>query len=146
MEGDTTQLPWEALRHTEGDIPWSALYEFAAAVVTNTSLTDDLVELYEQGLQAGYDHEHYEDFYVSAIFAMAAPQLNDQRRCKIGVFLLEKLVEAGREDDDISMEVLTAACGSLGPDLGDWARRDRLVRNSRHRLSGIGRSRGALRK
>jgi uncharacterized protein YchJ len=115
MEGETRQLPWEALQHTEGDIPWPALYEFAAAVVTDKSLTDGLVELYEQALQAGYDHEHYEDYYVPAIFALAAPQLSDQRRREIGVFLVEKLAEAGQEDSDISMEVLMAACGSLGP-------------------------------
>lgn len=108
------QLPWEALKHTEGDIPWSALYKFAAAVVTDRSLIDGLVELYEQALEAGYDHEHYEEYYVPAIFALAAPQLSDERRLEIGVFLVEKLAEAGREDADISIEVLTAACGSMG--------------------------------
>jgi hypothetical protein len=115
MEGERSQLPWEALQHTEGDIPWPALYEFAAAVVTDKSLTDGLIELYEQALEAGYDHEHYEEYYVPAIFALAAPQLSDQRRREIGVFLVDKLAEAGREDADISMEVLTAGCGSMGP-------------------------------
>ena len=114
MEGETSQLPWEALKHTEGDIPWSALYEFAAAVVTDNSLIGDLVELYEQAWESGHDHEHYEEYYVPAIFALAAPQLSNDRRREIGVFLVKKLAEAGYDDADISMEVLTAACGSMG--------------------------------
>jgi hypothetical protein len=115
MEGETSQLPWEALKQAAGDIPWPALHEFAAAVVTDKWLTDALIELYERAWEAGYDHEHYEEFYVPAIFALAAPRLSDQKRREIGVFLVEKLAEAGREDADISMEVLAAACGSMGP-------------------------------
>jgi len=114
MEDKTAQLPWAALRQTEGVIPWSALYEFAAAVVNDTSVTDALIELYEQALETGGDYEHYEEFYIPAIFALAAPQLSDQRRCEIGVFLVEELSNAGWEDDDLLMEVLTAACGSMG--------------------------------
>ncbi len=115
MEDKLTQLPWEALKHTEGDIPWSALYKFAAEVVVDPSVVDALIELYEQALESGYDNEHYEEFYVPAIFALAAPQLSDERRSEIGDFLVEKLADAGREDADISMEVLMAACGSMGP-------------------------------
>lgn len=115
MEDKTAQLPWEALKHTEGDIPWSALYKFAAEVVVDPSVVDALIELYEQALESGYDNEHYEEFYVPAIFALAAPQLSDERRSEIGAFLVEKLAEAGWEDADISMEVLMAACGSMGP-------------------------------
>jgi len=114
MEGETNQLPWDALKHTDGDIPWPALYKFAAAVVTDSSVIKGLVELYEQAWEFGYDHEHYAQYYVPAIFALAAPQLSDERRREIGVFLVEKLAEAGYEDADISMEVLTAACGSMG--------------------------------
>ncbi len=115
MEDKTAQLPWAALRQTEGDIPWSALYKFAAAVVNNQSITDALIELYEQALESGYDNEHYEEFYIPAIFALAAPQLSDEVRSEIGAFLVEKLAEAGYEDDDLLMEVLAAACGSMGP-------------------------------
>ncbi len=115
MEDKLTQLPWEALKHTEGDIPWSALYKFAAAVAVDPLVVDALIELYEQALESGYDHEHYEEFYVPAIFALAAPQLSDERRSEIGAFLVEKLAEAGWENANILMEVLTAACGSMGP-------------------------------
>jgi hypothetical protein len=115
MEDKTAQLPWAALRQTEGVIPWSALYEFAAAVVNNQSITDALIELYEQALESGCDYEHYEEFYVPAIFALAAPQLSDWSRCEIGAFLLKELSDVGQEDDDLLMEVLTAACGSMGP-------------------------------
>ncbi len=115
MEDKTAQLPWEALKRTEGDIPWSALYKFAAEVVVDPSVVDALIELYEQTLESGYDHEHYEEFYVPAIFALSAPQLSDERRSEIGTFLVEKLAEAGYEDDDLLMEVLATACGSMGP-------------------------------
>jgi hypothetical protein len=115
MEDKTTQLPWEALKQTEGDIPWSALYEFAAAVVSDQFKVDALIELYGQALESGCDHEHYEEFYIPAIFALAAPQLSEKKRCEIGAFLVEELSDAGQEDDDLLMEVLTAACGSMGP-------------------------------
>ncbi len=115
MEDKTAQLPWEALKHREGDIPWSALYKFAAAVTVDPPVVDELIELYEQTLESGYDNEHYEEFYVPVIFALAAPQLSDERRSEIGAFLVEKLAEAGYEDDDLLMEVLAAACGSMGP-------------------------------
>ncbi len=115
MEDKTAQLPWEALKHIEGDIPWSVLYKFAAEVVVDPSVVDALIELYEQTLESGYDYEHYEEYYVPAIFALAAPQLSDERRSEIGAFLVEKLAEAGYEDDDLLMEVLATACGSMGP-------------------------------
>jgi hypothetical protein len=115
MEDKTTRLPWSALKQTEGDIPWPALYEFAAAVVNDAAVTESLVELYEAALESSLDKEHYEQFYVAAVLALAAPQLSDQRRREIGACLLEKLSEAGQEDDDVLMEVLTAACGSMGP-------------------------------
>lgn len=115
MEDKTAQLPWEALKHTEGDIPWSTLYKFAAEVVVEPSVVDALIELYEQALESEYEHEHYEEFYVPAIFALAAPQLSDERRSEIGEVLVEKLADAGHEDDDLLMEVLAAACGSMGP-------------------------------
>jgi len=83
--------------------------------ITKTSVVDALIELYDQILESGFDDEHYEEFYVPAIFALAAPQLSDERRSEIGAFLVEKLAEAGYEDADILMEVLAAACGSMGP-------------------------------
>lgn len=115
MGDKTTQLPWEALEHTEGVIPWPELSEFAAAVVRDRSLTDELVELYEQAYESECDHERYEEYYVPAIFALAAPQLSDERRREIGAYLIEKLAESGYDDAEISMEVLAAACGSMGP-------------------------------
>jgi len=56
MEDKAVQLPWEALKHTEGDIPWPALYKFAAAVTVDPPVVDELLELY-----AGEDSREYED-------------------------------------------------------------------------------------
>lgn len=113
MDGKS-KLPWEALKEIGGDIPWEALSKFAAAVVVDPLVVNGLIDLYERGVDADYDLEHYEEFYVPAIFALAAPQLGAERRCEIGRFLLEELAEAGYEDDDLLMEVLVAACGSMG--------------------------------
>ncbi len=114
---DKSTLPWEALRQTGGDIPWPALYELAAAVVVDPLVVDRLIDLYEQGVDSDYGLEHYEEFYVPAIFALAAPQLSRERRREIGRFLLEKLAEAGYEDDDLLMEVLATACGTMGAEI-----------------------------
>ena len=114
MDGKPT-LPWESLRQVGGDIPWPALYESAAAVVTDPSVIDELIELYESAWDSDYEIEHYEDLYVPAIFALAAAQLRDESRIRVGRFLVEKLTEAGYEDADLSMEVLAAACGYMGP-------------------------------
>ena len=53
--------------------------------------------------------------YVPAIFALAAPKLDEDRRRTIGEFLVKKLAEAGRKDDDLTMEVLVDASGYMGP-------------------------------
>ena len=83
MEDKATQLPWEALKHTEGSIPWSALFEFAAAV-RDKSLTDSLLGLYDQAYESDFDHPHYEEYYVPAIFALAAPQLRTRKEMNSG--------------------------------------------------------------
>lgn len=114
-EDKSTQLPWEALEHTKGDIPWSALEQFANAVGSVPSVTDMLIDMYEESFDLGPDHFGYVDLYVPAIFALASANLNDRQRHKISRFLLDELVEAGRNDDDLLLEVLTAACGSMGP-------------------------------
>jgi uncharacterized protein YchJ len=116
MDGKSTS-PWEALEQTGGDIPWPALYELAAAVVVDPLVVDRLIDLYEQGVDSDYGIEHYEEFYVPAIFALAAPQLGRERRREIGRFLLDKLAEAGDEDDDLLIEVLAAASGSMGEEI-----------------------------
>lgn len=115
QEDKSTQLPWEALEHTEGDIPWSALEQFANAVGSVPSVTDMLIDMYEESFDLGPDHFGYVDLYVPAIFALASGNLNDRQRRRISRFLLDELTEAGRNDDDLSLEVLTAACGSMGP-------------------------------
>jgi uncharacterized protein YchJ len=116
MDGRST-LPWEALKQTGGDIPWPALYELAAAVVVDPFVVDELIDLYEQGVGWDYGLEHYQEFYVPAIFALAAPQLSGEGRREIGRFFLEKLADAGYEDEDLLMEVLAAACGSMGAEI-----------------------------
>ena len=61
------------------------------------------------------DYQGYEDLYIPAIFAKATPRFSNEFILQISPFLLEKLSEAGYDDEDIRLEVLSAACGSMGP-------------------------------
>ena len=115
MDDRFSQLPWAELWHTQGEIPWSALEAFADAVATEPDLPEELFKTYEQARETSRDKTCYADLYVPAIFALAAPKLDGDRRRKIGEFLVKKLAEAGRDDDDLMMEVLAAASGSMGP-------------------------------
>jgi hypothetical protein len=109
-----SQLPWEDLRRTEGDLPWPALETFADAVVADPTLAQELFAEYDRTWQA-VDVPTYVDFYVPGIFALAAPKLDDKQRRAIGSFLVDKLIEADREEADLIAEALLAAVGSLGP-------------------------------
>jgi hypothetical protein len=113
--GLAASLPWDALKHTEGDIPWDALNQFADALVAHPPLWEQLREVYDQFMQAPYEAASYECYYVPAIFALAAPRLDAATRGAIGRFLVDELVTAADEDDDGLIEVLEAAAGSMGP-------------------------------
>lgn len=115
MDESEIQLPWDKLRGREGSIPWATLEQFSDALVREPSLWQQLADLYEQVSQSRDKYFGYANLYIPAIFTMAAPRLNRESLCRIGTFLVEKLCEAGRADDDILLEVLSAASGSLGP-------------------------------
>ena len=108
-------LPWQALAATEGDIPWEAIFAFSDALEADPGLWRQLAKRYDAVTLFRTDYRGFEDLYIPAIFAQAAPQLDQETRLEISPFLLEKLSEAGYEDSDIRLEVLSAACGSLGP-------------------------------
>ncbi len=115
MGVESIQLPWDQLEHAESGIPWPALHTFADAVATDPGVVPKLFELYDRAYREAAERPTYVDFYVAAIFALAAPRLDDERRHEIGTFLVERLVQAGRDDADVSMEVLEAAAGTMGP-------------------------------
>jgi hypothetical protein len=108
-------LPWDALKHTEGDIPWPALEQFAEALAANPSLWQDLRKLYDDYFNTEEPQPSYECLYVPAILALAAPRLGDDARREIAEFLVEELVAAGEEDDEVMMEVMETATGTMGP-------------------------------
>jgi len=113
----TTELPWDALKAVEDKIPWAALEQFADALVADSSLLRPLEDLYSEAWEAEGETERYEDLYVPAIFALAAPRLSDGVRREVAVFLIDQLIEAGHEGDEGGLDVLTAAVGSLGPEV-----------------------------
>jgi hypothetical protein len=111
----STSLPWDALRHTQGDIPWPALEQFAEAVAVDGDVLEELLDLYDEFMETAYERQSYECLYVPAILAMAAPRLSDAGRDRAARFLLCSLMTAGAEDDELMEEVLPAAIGALGP-------------------------------
>jgi len=117
MDASTeASLPWEALTHIEGDIPWTALGQFAEAVAADWDSLEELLDLYDEFMETAYQQQSYECLYVPAILAMAAPSLSDAGRDRAARFLLRSLMTAGAEDDDLMEEVLPAAIGVLGPE------------------------------
>ena len=115
MNDESSQLPWDQLQHSADRIPWPALHAFADAVVTDSGVMKKLFEVYDQAYREAEQQATYGDFYVAAIFALAAPRLDEQRRREIGAFLVERLVQAGRDGANVSLEVLQAAAGTMGP-------------------------------
>lgn len=115
MNNELSSLPWDQLHRTEGGIPWPALRAFADALTADRELTDRLLEIYDHAYETASAETGYADFYVAAIFALAAPQLDDERRREIGSLLIDRLVRAGRDNADVSMEVLKDAVGTMGP-------------------------------
>ena len=89
MAGETdSSLPWEALKHTEGEIPWGTLETFANALAADESVFDRLTALYDAFMTAPHDDPTYEGLYVPAIFAMAAPRLTGALREKAAEFFV----------------------------------------------------------
>ncbi len=114
MTDKSLQLSWEDLRRVEGDLPWTALEIFADAVAADATLARELFAEYDKAWQA-VDVPTYVDLYVPAIFALAAPKLDDQQRRAIGSLLVDRLLKANTEGADMNEQTLLAACGSMGP-------------------------------
>jgi hypothetical protein len=115
MNGESSQLPWDQLQDAAGGVPWPALRTFADALATDGQLAAKLFEVYDRGYEEVRDRLTCADLYVTGIFALAAPLLDQERRREIGAFLVAKLVQAGRDDADVSLEVVEAAAGTMGP-------------------------------
>jgi len=114
MDDKKIQILWRQLHHTEGPIPWPVLDEFADALVKEPSIWQDLARRYNKLALCSIDYFGYEQLYIPAIFAKSAPKLEKETILEMAPFLVEKLCEAGFDDDDIQLEVFSAACGSMG--------------------------------
>jgi len=117
MDTKKPQLPWDDLQHTEGDIPWPALRRFAEAAATDPAVTHRLFEVYDRAYEIVPEQVCYADLYVPAVFALAAPKLDDEQRREIADFLVDRLVEAGEDEEELTAEALATAVGTLGPDV-----------------------------
>jgi hypothetical protein len=115
VNDESVPVLWDAIRRTDGDIPWSALEAFAEALVARPDLIGDLFHAYDDAREAVQDRACYVHLYVPAILALAAPGLDERCRQEIGESLIARLVAAGEQDDHLIMEILVAACGAMGP-------------------------------
>ncbi len=114
MDDKKIKSLWFQLQHTEDPIPWPVLDEFAEALAEDPAIWKSLAKRYDELALSGEDYFGYEQLYIPAILAKAAPKLNKETILEISPFLVEKLCEAGFDDDDIQLEVFSAACGSMG--------------------------------
>ena len=115
MDPEITPPPWAELERTTRDIPWPALRAFADAVVTDPEVARRLFDAYDHAYENAFDQTTYTDLYVPAIFALAAPKLDDEKRWEIGSWLIGKMGRAARDDADLTLEALEAAAGTMGP-------------------------------
>ena len=116
MQADSHHtLPWQALLHTAGGIPWPALEQFAKTLVADPSVFRNLHELYHDFMSRPYRRSGYECLYVPAILALAAPRLGPYARRNIGEFLVEALLAAAGRDDQLMIDALRDACRAIPP-------------------------------
>ena len=109
-------LPWGALKHTQGDIPWPAIRQFAESLSADSTLLEPLLGMLDEALEDPYGRGSFECLYIPAIIALAAPNLGEQARKEAAEFLTEAVIDTGEDEDGVLEETLLAACGALGPE------------------------------
>jgi len=107
-------LPWGALKHTQGGIPWPAIRQFSESLSADSTLLEPLLEMLDEALEDPYVRGSFECLYIPAIIALAAPNLGEQARKEAVEFLAEAVVDTGEDEDGVLEETLLAACGALG--------------------------------
>ena len=115
MNDESMQVLWEVLQRTESDIPWSEMEALGDALAARPDLIDRFLTAYDEARETVLEKTCYVHLYVPAVFALAAPKLDERRRLEIGEALIARLIEAGEQDDHLMMEVLVGACGAMGP-------------------------------
>jgi len=114
---ESPALPWEALTHTEGDIPWPALEASADALAAEPMLLDRLTDRYDEFMTDPDARNSYECLYIPAILAMAAPRMDGPTRRRAADWLVEAAMDAEANGDDLQLDLLDAACGAVGPEV-----------------------------
>lgn len=112
---ESPKIPWEALLHTEGNIPWPALEASADALAADPMLLDRLTDRYDEFMTDPGARNSYECLYIPAILAMAAPRMDDATRRRAADWLVEALLDAEDDLDEYQLAVIEAACGAVGP-------------------------------
>ncbi len=107
-------IDWEALNHTEGEIPWPAIDAAIAAIVADPELWEALADVYTNS-RLLEDPIGYVELYAPLILGEAASRLAPgEPREKILEFLLDSMVDAYDEEDEICLMQTLHACGRMG--------------------------------
>jgi hypothetical protein len=114
---ESPALPWEALIHTEGDIPWPALEASADALAADPMLLDRLTDRYDEFMTDPEARRSYECLYIPAILAMAAPRMDGPTRRRAADWLVEAVLDAEADENDLQLDLLDASCGAVGPEV-----------------------------
>jgi hypothetical protein len=114
---ESPEIPWEALAHTEGDIPWPALEASADALAADPMLLDRLTDRYDEFMTDPEARRCYECLYIPAILAMAAPRMDGPTRRRAADWLVEAVLDAEDDENDLQLDLLDAACGAVGPEV-----------------------------
>ncbi len=108
-------LPWDVLKQTHGDIPRSEIQQFADALAADSKLLAPLMELFDGAMDEPYADGRFLCVYIPAIIALAAPGFDEKTRAMAAEWLVDSLIEVCEEEYDMLQELLTFACGRLGP-------------------------------
>ncbi len=91
------RIDWDALRRTEGELPWDAIQGAVAAVVAEPARWREVAEAYRDTLEEN-DTDDYLELYIAVILGLAGEKLSadehNATREQITVFLLEKIDNA----------------------------------------------------
>jgi len=110
-------LPWDELIRVD-EIPWEEMNDFYDRLPDDPDLWKPLLETYRHFRDTYFGEdakENYDGLYALAILAKGFHRLPPETQKEAAEALVEELVKADELEDDFLLDLVHAACGSLGP-------------------------------
>jgi hypothetical protein len=99
-------IDFNALQHTTGEIPWSAIDAAVEALAADPSLLDSLLDRFKLITSDPYTIATFEYLYIPYILTLAAGRLPPDEAARIHKRLIDELEFFGDLDDDAMLEFL----------------------------------------